>query len=188
MIINPEFKGRKMLFFVLLCAQKWLFRPSEILPTISGASSAYRSSIAFVAFYQYCGFKALSKQGQGISVQRGEGNMTRLCLFCRSPLPPAPHCLASSHLFLDVYNCICVSACSCSNFFLTSFSCSVNRPLVAHHWLLIAAGIVWSLSAQFRTNPSFMCCGQLVRTDPHLLPLFLSLYPSLSPSFTDLLN
>lgn len=147
MIINPEFKGRKMLFFVLLCAQKWLFRPSEILPTISGAGSAYRSSIAFVAFYQYCGFKALSKQGQGISVQRGEGNMTRLCLFCRSPLPPAPHCLASSHLFLDVYNCICVSACSCSNFFLTSFSCSVNRPLVAHHWLLIAAGIVWSLSA-----------------------------------------
>lgn len=30
---------------------------------------------------------------------------------------------------------------------LTSLACSVNRPLAAHHWLLIAGDIVWPLAA-----------------------------------------
>lgn len=78
----------------------------------------------------------------------------------------------------------------CSVFFLTAFARSVNRPLVAHHWLLIAADIVWSFAAWFRTNPAFMCRGQLVRTDPHLrhLPLCLSIALALPLLLTSLIN
>lgn len=137
-----------LLYFLFLSlgnsdAQLMSFNPSHSMQIQNIDQTA--APMALVSFNHFCIFKALRQQGQGLAGCRVGGNTNSLCLV--HSLIPTASWPAPLYSFLVVCKTIRLAACSCSNFFLTSFACSVNRPLVAHHWLLIAADIVWSLAA-----------------------------------------